>query len=88
MGTCTQADNVADMHRRGRAQPQHGENNPQVKLSDEQVIEIRSTPRTGASGEIRDLAERYGVNRKTIHNIVNDPSYRRVATPSGREAAA
>jgi hypothetical protein len=59
------ADNVADKVRRGR-QPK-GENAFGAKLTDDQVREIRATPRKRGSG-VR-LARKYGVSDTLIHRI-------------------
>ncbi len=83
----TQADNVADMHRKGRAvsgydravrgdghwarrHPEwtYGERNPAAKLTEAEVIEIRSRRQAGAS--LYRLAREFGVSRPMIGNIV------------------
>lgn len=63
----TNLDNVRDMDRKGRRPKQNrfGEHAPFVKLTAEQVREIRaSTDRTVT------LAQRYGVNVRTIRRII------------------
>ncbi|MEU6268088.1 hypothetical protein [Saccharopolyspora shandongensis] len=47
-----------------------GEFNNNVKLTDAQVAEIRKSY-TGARGEIKSMAESYGVNRTTISRIIH-----------------
>lgn len=70
----TQADNVRDMHERGRAvlPPIHlGQAHPNAKLSDAQVAEIRSMYIRGhRSFGARPLGRLYGVSGTQIRNIV------------------
>lgn len=66
----TQADNIADMWRKGRS----GLVTDQTrKLSRELEAEIRLNY-TGRRGEQKELAERYGVSRATMNRIVHAPS--------------
>lgn len=59
----TQSDNVKDMNAKGRHgyTGQRGERNPNVKLTDEQVREIRASTEGSTI-----LAERYGVHYRHI----------------------
>lgn len=72
----TQADNVQDMHTRGRAAPieqtRHvGEDNGRCVLSYQQVAEIRARyePRSRLNG-IPALSRHYGVGTSQIHRII------------------
>lgn len=59
----TQRDNVRDMFAKGRDNRARGERSGRTTLTSEQVLDIRG------GGEPRELAERFGVSRSTIHNI-------------------
>lgn len=77
----TQKDNMHDMIKKGRAAygdklnhpSQHGENNPQAKLTKELVKKIRSEYKSG----IRqcDLMKKYSVPRANIWAIVHNKSW-------------
>lgn len=62
----THADNMRDKAAKGRA-PQ-GEAHPQAKLSWEQVEAIRSND----TDSVTAMAARYGVDRKTVRNVLRD----------------
>ena len=75
----TQADNMADSVAKGRhgsqASPmlRHGQNNGMAKLTEAEVIAIRSDPRP-----IRALAKLYGVGKSSISNIKSGKTWFRV----------
>lgn len=62
----TKLDNVRDMFAKGRnpKRDNAGTRNPSVKLSDDQVRDIRSDKRI-----LRIVAEKYGVTTTTVHAI-------------------
>lgn len=62
-------DNSQDAIRRGRWNPGRGERHGSNVVSEAQVREIR-TAHSGKHGHTKALAERYGVSRRTIHQIV------------------
>jgi len=63
----THQDNMADRDEKGRHTPTSGERNRHAKLTENQVMAIRSEyPGTGQA----ELAEKYGVRRKTISKII------------------
>lgn len=63
----TNADNMADMKEKGRAKGWPGTTNPNAKLSQEQIFEIRNTPRRTLGGHTNaELAEKYGVCTEQI----------------------
>lgn len=66
----TQADNIADMDRKGRARRPtlRGERAGLAKLTDEQVMELRALYAAGTR-QI-DLAARFGVRQSTVSSIV------------------
>jgi len=68
----TGAQNWADSKRNGTAQI--GEKHGKAKLTEEQVKEIRATPRK--YGSQRELAARYGVSRDLIGKIVRGEQWR------------
>lgn len=70
----TQADNVHDMHAKGRARKHRGpsrykgEKNHLAKLTDADVLEIRRRAAEGAV--LGEMARRYGVSAPTIREVV------------------
>lgn len=62
----TNADNVADKVRKGRARNLRGEQHPMAKLSQDQVIAIRRSPKSG-----RWVAKEFGIDRSTVQYIRN-----------------
>ena len=65
----TQAENQADMARKGRQAK--GQDNGRAKLTPEQVIEIRQSDKS-----IADLAREYGLHHKAIGRIVKGETWR------------
>ena len=63
----TPAENAVDMVLRGRSLSQRGGGNHAAKLTDEQVIEIKSELALGVKGLA--LAHRYGVSQATVSEI-------------------
>ncbi len=69
----TQADNVADMWKKGRANPvgvlkMNGPNHPSTKLSWSKVRAIREAHRNGA--DKGELAYQYGLSWSCIHHVI------------------
>lgn len=72
----SRADNIADMIAKGRKAPQAiGQDNPNSRLTIEQVIEIKKTPHYYLSG---GLAVKYGVTSQTIRDIRRGRTWRHV----------
>jgi hypothetical protein len=71
----TQADNVADMERKGRARKRGkpGTEHRQAKLTDQDVRDIRAGGASDAANSIK-----YGVSRATIHAIRVGKTWRHV----------
>lgn len=72
----TQADNVADMHAKGRfytGERPRGSNHGNAKLTEEMVREIRGSADSGAA-----LARRFGVDRSTVTSIRAGKGWRHV----------
>lgn len=69
----TNADNMLDKAAKGRSNPAQGERHGAAKLTEADVLAIR-TSQTGA----RSLARRYGVHRTNIWNIRNRKTWRHV----------
>lgn len=63
----TQADNMQDMHLKGRGHA--GESHANAKLSDEEVEIIRSNP-LGVTQ--RELASKFGVSESLVSQIINN----------------
>ena len=73
----TQAENVADMHEKGRSYtgPRPvGENHGNAKLTDELVREIRTSVESGAA-----IARRLGMDRGTINGLRRGKGWEHVA---------
>lgn len=73
----TQLDNIADMVRKGRQRtnPQFGSNNPQSKLTEAQVADIRAGVATGIPQ--RRFSEQLGVSPMTISRAVRGETWSR-----------
>jgi hypothetical protein len=71
----THKDNMIDMQSKGRTGIKYAEDNPQSKLTKEQVDEIRRlhipTYRGGRGSNTLSLAKQYGVSRSHINRIIN-----------------
>ena len=67
----TAADNLADMHRKGRGRGMFAanENHPKCVLSDKDVQKIIAATECGETQ--RSVARRYGINQATVSRIVN-----------------
>lgn len=74
----TQADNMADMRRKGRSRglPRGGHNPGAARLTVEQVQSIREAYGLGARQAL--LAQQYGVTQGTISNIVLRKTWKHV----------
>lgn len=73
----THAENMADMHDRGRAVAppvMHGEENPAAKLTAEQVAEIRTRLMAGETG--KDIAEHFGVSTSLVSMIRKEQKWK------------
>ena len=66
----TQADNNLDMHNKGRSSggSLRGQRNPNAKLTESDVSQIRKLVKQGISQV--DLARQHGVHKHTINNII------------------
>lgn len=67
----TQLDNIADMHRRGRASggrvPRPGDLNPNAKVTDQQALAMRALRDAGAS--VRAIAADFGISPAQVSRI-------------------
>jgi len=77
----TNADNTADMIRKGRGNNgKHynlGEQSGMAKLTDEKVLSIRKEYKQGKTSH-RKLAVKYNVDSSTIHAVINRETWRHV----------
>lgn len=71
----TQKDNMRDMMRKGRLCP--SEKHPKVKLTTEQVIEIRKLYSLGKSS-MWDLAQSYAMSYKAIHSVLTFKTWKSI----------
>lgn len=74
----TQADNVADMHRKGRARvgpPKFGMSNPRSRLTDAIVVAIRTAYARGDTTQ-KALAIRYEVGVMTVNRAIRGISWK------------
>jgi len=69
----TQEDNIKDMCRKGRAVHKLGEDAPNAKLTEKEVIEIRRRYRNGES--VSAIAEKYPVGASMVYLIVRHQSW-------------
>ena len=60
----TQADNIRDMHAKGRGNPPRGCQHPNARLTDDIVADIRADLRNH-----RQLAREYGIGKSTVGMI-------------------
>ncbi len=72
----TQKDNIRDMFKKGRANTRQarGDNNPNIKISDAQVKEIKEKYIGGTRqnpGNALLLAKEYGITRNLVYQIKN-----------------
>lgn len=65
----THKENMADMRHKGRSLT--GEKHPKVKLSESQVVELRTRYRQGNITQVR-LAEEYGIGETQVWRIVHN----------------
>lgn len=73
----TQADNVADMFAKGRANTRRGEKVNTAKLTEADVRLVRSLYELG--WRAKDLAARFGINNASVGFIVNRQTWKHVA---------
>lgn len=67
----THKDNVQDMLKKGRANPEKGEDRHCAKLTEEQVLEIRRRYQwTGYRSNTWTLAKEFGIARSSVVRIV------------------
>lgn len=71
----TQAENVIDMHKKGRAADKNGENNGRSKISESTAREIRMKFDTGNFSK-NQLSREYGLCHSSINNIVKKRTWR------------
>ena len=66
----TQQDNMDDMESKGRRVSLYGADSPNVKLTHEQVLEIRQRhiPRVNT----RELAEEFGITRQYVGQLISN----------------
>lgn len=74
----SQIDNMRDMMTRGRGRQARGEKNGSARLTEAQVLEIRSSPLPQ-----RELAAKYGVDHSSISLIRTGKSWRHLLLASG-----
>ena len=72
----TQAENVADMHERGRQAPQQGGGNGRAILTDDKVREILRLLKSGTRQG--DIAAAFSVDRRTVSAINTGKIWRHV----------
>ena len=65
----TMRDNMQDMVKKGRHNTCSGSKHGRARLTEAQVLEMRSKAGQGASA--KDLASEYGVSRNQVYSILN-----------------
>ncbi len=78
----TQAENVADMIAKGRRAVLLGAAHGMAKLSEKQVLEIRSRYKPGIGGA---LAAEFGVGKLVVSRIVRRVSWKHLKAQMGQE---
>jgi hypothetical protein len=73
----TQADNVADMIKKGRKAEKSGEKHHLVKLTSRSVLEIRDMYKTGKYS-FADIAQIFGVSRSNVGLIVKRINWKHI----------
>ena len=66
----TKNDNNLDRAKKNRSFKPKGEKHPMVKLTKEQVLEIRQNYK-GIPGEYKEIAKKYGISRSHVGGIIN-----------------
>lgn len=74
LGTCK--DNQRDKWNKGRVQPKIGEQSPVAKLSESDVISIRSKFSTGS--DAKTLAAEYSITVSTVYSITSRKRWKHV----------
>lgn len=69
----TQADNVADMHAKGRDRKAAGERHHKAKITAEIARKIRAW-----KGSSRKFTEKYGISRHTVNGIRRGETWRNI----------
>lgn len=77
----TVADNNYDKKIKGRQPSVEGENNPNAKLSRDDVIKIRTLYASGKHSGA-ELARNFGVNPETVYHILNGKRWKNVEVRS------
>jgi len=67
----THTDNMRDMYAKGRQPDQRGEGNPNARLTENTVREIRAAP-----GKQRTIAAKYGITHGMVSMIKNRKKWR------------
>lgn len=77
----TQADNMADMTRKGRSSRTgngRGNDSPNSKVTTEMVVEIRRLYESGQASQY-EIARQFGIKQPTVNCIVKRRTWRHVA---------
>jgi len=74
---CTQAENLAYMHRLGRGKGPTGQRPPIAKLTDDQVRLIRATYALGGISH-QQIADRFNISKRSIGRILLKKGYANV----------
>jgi hypothetical protein len=74
----TAADNMDDAMERGRQKAKKGSENPNAKITEQDVVEIR---RLYATSEMpgTKLAEKYGISQANVYEIIHHTAWKHVA---------
>jgi hypothetical protein len=72
----THHDNYEDMRSKGRSNTAHGEQKKRIaKLTEEAVRDIKTSSMNGSQ-----LAKKYGVDRRTVYDILDGKTWKHVVT--------
>jgi hypothetical protein len=72
--TATQAENMADMRAKGRADRKHGARNGRAKLSNDQAMEILTLSKMGLFSK-SEIARSYGVAPSSVARVITGETF-------------
>ena len=75
----THQDNMDDRENKGRNKPQKGEKNGRAKLSEADVLDMKSQRNKGVS--FQKIADEYGVHKKTVMDAISGKHWSEVVLP-------
>lgn len=81
----TAEDNVRDYIKKGLRKGHRGERSPTSKLTEKDVVSIRTEYASGAT--LQQLSDKYGVHATTVASVVHGRSWRHIGTHTSGETS-